>query len=339
MDLAKAERPLETPRLLLEPLAASHAAVVFDDLRDPALYELIPRDPPVSATELAIRYRKLATRSSPDGTEAWLNWVARRRETGEPVGTFEATVYPDRRAALAYTVFRRFWRQGLAKEACARVVESLFADWNASVVFAEMDTRNLASVRLAESLGMERVALVKGADSFKGATSDEFRYELRGGAKAVKILDASTPERLEDVRSLFREYQRSLEVDLCFQGFEKELAALPDKYAPPRGRLYVARDAERLLGCIALRPLEDGVCEMKRLYVRPEARGTGLGRRLAERLIDDARAIGYERMRLDTLPLMATAIALYRKLGFVEIAPYYPNPVVGALFMELSLRG
>lgn len=174
-------KPLETPRLLLEPLRPEHAALVFEDLRDPALHELIPTDPPGSLAALEERYRRLATRSSPDGTEAWLNWVARLRSSKEPVGTIEATVYPDARAHLAYTVFRRFWRRGFAKEACARVVESLRADSRVALFVIELDTRNVASIRLAESLGFERTGMKKDADTFKGSSSDEYRYELRPG--------------------------------------------------------------------------------------------------------------------------------------------------------------
>jgi putative acetyltransferase len=154
----------------------------------------------------------------------------------------------------------------------------------------------------------------------------------------VAIVQAVTGGAVEQTRELFREYEASLGIDLCFQGFEQELAGLPGAYAPPTGRLLLAADGPDLVGCVALRPLGDGVCEMKRLYVRPIARGTRLGRRLAETVIGEAQAIGYARMRLDTMPSMKEAIALYRSLGFVEIAPYCVNPVPGAFFMELALR-
>jgi ribosomal protein S18 acetylase RimI-like enzyme len=154
----------------------------------------------------------------------------------------------------------------------------------------------------------------------------------------VTIAQAALGQDIERARELFREYEAALGIDLCFQGFERELAELPGAYAPPGGRLLLATAGAELVGCIALRPLGGDVCEMKRLYVRPAGRGTGLGRRLAEAVIGEARAIGHARMRLDTMPSMKEAIALYRALGFVEIAPYCVNPVPGALFMELTLR-
>jgi ribosomal protein S18 acetylase RimI-like enzyme len=148
---------------------------------------------------------------------------------------------------------------------------------------------------------------------------------------------ADTPARIEAVRALFVEYAASLDVDLGFQGFEAELQGLPGDYAPPGGALRLAQDGPVPVGCVALRRLDETTCEMKRLYVGPSARGTGLGRKLAEDAIGIARALGYRRMRLDTLPSMKTAQALYERLGFRETVPYRANPVPGARFLELDL--
>jgi putative acetyltransferase len=141
------------------------------------------------------------------------------------------------------------------------------------------------------------------------------------------------------VRQLFEEYAGSIGVDLCFQGFDQELATLPGRYAPPQGRMLLARWNQEAAGCVALQPLQNGICEMKRLYVRPDYRRYGVGRALAEHLIGEAGAAGYSSMRLDSLPSMGQAIQLYRRLGFRDIAPYRPNPVPGAVFLELPLAG
>jgi len=148
---------------------------------------------------------------------------------------------------------------------------------------------------------------------------------------------ARTPEQVGEARRLFQAYAASLDFELCFQDFDRELASLPGDYAEPAGRLLLAERDGRALGCVALRPLEAGVCEMKRLYLEPAQRGTGLGRMLAKAVIDEARAVGYGRLRLDTVPSMAAAIALYRELGFREIPPYRQNPVPGAMYLELAL--
>jgi len=153
----------------------------------------------------------------------------------------------------------------------------------------------------------------------------------------VEIVDGSSPDRLPEVRLLFEEYAASLGFDLSFQDFERELAELPGEYAPPGGRLLLALEDREPAGCVALRALDLGACEMKRLYVRPAFRGHGLGRALALAIVEEARAVGYARMRLDTVPAMAAARALYASLSFRDIEPYRFNPIPGTSFMELVL--
>jgi ribosomal protein S18 acetylase RimI-like enzyme len=154
------------------------------------------------------------------------------------------------------------------------------------------------------------------------------------------INTAAGPQDIADARMLFEEYAQWLGVDLCFQGFAAELAHLPGDYVAPGGRLFVARDAAtgEAAGCVALRPFEGDTGEVKRLYVRPAFRGTGLGAALAGRVLESAREAGYRRLVLDTLGHMQSAIGLYRKLGFTEIPPYYDNPIPGALYFELRFE-
>jgi len=154
-----------------------------------------------------------------------------------------------------------------------------------------------------------------------------------------RIRDARFPEELDDVRELLLEYQADIGVDLCFQGFSEELATLPGSYARPAGRLLLAVEGSRIVGCVGLRPLQGSDGEMKRLYVRPHARRNAVGRLLAMSLLDEARKAGYARVVLDTLPSMTAARALYRSLGFTEIPPYCRNPNPGILYFGLVLPG
>lgn len=156
--------------------------------------------------------------------------------------------------------------------------------------------------------------------------------------KGFLFFQAESPAQIAQARELFLEYAQSLGFSLCFQNFDKELASLPGDYSPPEGRLLLAEYEGQLAGCVALHKLEDNICEMKRLYLRPQFRGKGLGRALADRIIAEARQIGYRRMRLDTVePVMKDAVAMYRKCGFKEIDAYRANPNPGTLYMELQL--
>ena len=153
----------------------------------------------------------------------------------------------------------------------------------------------------------------------------------------MDLVQAQSQEHLARVRELFEEYAGWLDIDLCFQDFERELASLPGVFAPPEGRLLLAILGGTAAACVALRKWSLDICEMKRLYVRPAFRGQGVGEGLAMMIVGEARMIGYKRMRLDTIPSMTTAIALYESLGFREIEPYRHNPIEGAKFMELIL--
>ena len=162
-------------------------------------------------------------------------------------------------------------------------------------------------------------------------------YE-RDRIAGLRMTQASSPAQIAQVRELFLEYAKSLGFSLCFQSFDQELAGLPGDYSPPDGRLLIAEYEGEVAGCVALHKLEPGICEMKRLYLRPAFRGKGLGRRLAETILNEARSIGYQRLRLDTVErVMRDAVGLYRALGFREIAPYRANPMEGTLYMELVL--
>ena len=153
----------------------------------------------------------------------------------------------------------------------------------------------------------------------------------------LTITEAKTKEQVALARTLFEEYAAELDEDLCFQGFQEELHSLPGRYSRPQGFIYLASLEDQVVGCIALKPLKEGVCEMKRLYVRPAGRGHGTGRKLVDICLAEARKIGYREMWLDTLGKLGAAIHLYRSLGFVDRPPYYDNPLPDVVYLELKL--
>ncbi len=168
--------------------------------------------------------------------------------------------------------------------------------------------------------------------------SNSSASSVTSALKGLVLAQAESPVQVAQARELLLEYAQTLGFSLCFQNFDKELAGLPGDYAPPDGRLLLAEFGGQIAGCVALHKLGNSVCEMKRLYLRPQFRGKGLGRALADRIIAEARQIGYQCMRLDTVePVMKDAVAMYRKIGFREIAPYCANPIAGALYMEFEL--
>jgi ribosomal-protein-alanine N-acetyltransferase len=178
MEVFVPQISLECPRLMLKPLLANHASDIYSELLNPSLYKYIPDTPPNSLRELEDRYSLLESRKSADGKDLWLNWVARLRNQQQYVGTFQATIYANKTAEIAYIVFVQFWRRGYGKEACDRMLRHLLIDYEVGIIFANMDTRNLASIRLVESLGFRRMSLIQNADYFKGSRSDEYRYAI-----------------------------------------------------------------------------------------------------------------------------------------------------------------
>lgn len=256
---------------------------------------------------------------------------------------FEAPFTPC--VEIGWRLAAEHWGRGYATEAARGALRFAFDELALDEILAWTVPTNQRSRRVMDKLGMRRDP----ADDFDHPRLPDDhplrrhvlyrigRAAFAPGQRAALIAEVTDPARMDVVGELFREYQRSIGVDLCFQGFAEELATLPGAYAPPRGRLLLATIGDHPVGCVALRPLDGDAAEMKRLYVRPAGRGQGLGRRLATAIIEAARALGYRRVRLDTLASMTDAIALYRALGFVEIPPYRPNPLPGPRYFELVL--
>lgn len=174
-----AEAILTTERLILEPLRERHARELYPLLHDPRIFRYMPEEPPISAEALAVRYRLWEHRASPNGCERWLNWVVRLASNAQAIGLLQATIPATAPALIAYMLVPAYWGQGLASEGVERIVKLLFDDYGVKRIGALIDTRNAASIALVERLGFRRIATIRGADHFKGAPSDEYRYELR----------------------------------------------------------------------------------------------------------------------------------------------------------------
>ncbi len=261
-------------------------------------------------------------------------------------------VYPDE-IEIGYTLAPEFQGKGYASEAATAVVREAFSAWNIRRIAASVDPGNIKSIRLLERLGFREEAHLVKSVLINGEWCDDCVYALHlnewaaqtahtavpaensGGAVQIEIVE--TRRQIEEVKTLFIKYTSSLGIDLEYQNFSKEYEDLPGKYAAPDGRLYLARVDGEPSGCVALRRFDTRRAEMKRLYVHPEKRGLQIGRLLAERIVSDARSIGYREILLDTLATMERAQKLYRSLGFVEIEPYYDSPVAGTVYMSLTL--
>lgn len=329
---------IQTERLLLRPLTFLDADAFFRYRLLPEVCRFQSFQPKTrSEVESFLRANESARPNTPD---AWRQLAICLRN-GTLIGDVGLHTLDEWQLELGYTLAPEHQGKGYATEAVAAVLRQAFSVWNKHRVTASVDPENQASIRLLERLGFRKEAHFRKSFRMNESWYDDCVYALLREDWAapdrprVEILDAI--EHLDDVRTLFSEYAASLEIDLSYQNFSKELSDLPGKYAPPDGRLFVAFVGGQCAGCIALRRFDKTRAEMKRLYVRPAFRGYHLGRLLAERAIASARDVGYAAVLLDTLSTMNTAKQLYRELGFVEIDPYYDSPIRGTTFLQLSL--
>lgn len=299
---------------------------------------------PLGRAQLAAHLERIGRPGS--GMRAY---TARDPETGSAVGHCELMIV-DREVACArmgrVLVGNPAHRgKGLGRAVVRSALRIAFDEMGMHRVELNVFPDNLGAIACYERVGFRQEGLLRHARklgstyhdvSIMAILEEEWRALRLGGRR---ILDASAPELLSGIRNLFREYAASLDFDLCFQGFEEELDGLPGAYAPPRGRLFLARIGDEDAGCVALRPLEGRIAELKRLWVRPAFRTLGVGRMLVEHALAEAVRAGYDAIRLDTVPGMDAAMMLYRALGFRKIGPYRPNPVPGALYMEKVFDG
>lgn len=327
----------------LRPLRMADADALYAYLRNPVVTELTSY-PDVSMPMAEAMIERAMSRWAAGGLSKW--GVALERDD-LLVGTcgFNDSSQAHRWAELAFDLAQPCWGKGLMRQAVAAVLQWTFGQDQVDRVQAFVRVDNLRSERLLEGAGFVREGCLRSYRVCRGQAHDFYIYGLlrsdwaRGpttetNSDDIQIRAAALPDDRVTVEDLFREYAATLGIDLAFQQFDEELASLPGKYAPPKGRLLLAYVGAAPAGCVALRPLNDDDCEMKRLYVRPQFRGQGIGRRLVDELIAAARYAGYSRIYLDTLPSMGQAISLYESLGFRDTEPYCHNPVAGARLNE-----
>lgn len=337
---------LDTPRLILRPWRDDDADSFAAMFADPAIMEFLGPMLDRAATGAVIG--RIRSHFAAHGF-GW--WAAELRATGAFIGfiglshiPFEAPFTPA--IEIGWRLAGAHWGRGYATEGARAALACGFSQLGLAEIVSLTVPANARSRRVMERIGMTHDP----ADDFdhpRLPEGDPLRrhvlYRISRArweqAAPARIAAVGSADDLAAAIALFRAYAASLEVDLAYQDFAAELAAMPGKYAPPSGALLLARDVSGTpIGCVGLRPIApSGCCEMKRLYVAPAGRGSGLGERLVQAVIAEARRIGYREMRLDTLPTMTGAIALYRKLGFAPIAPYYETPVAGTQFLRLRL--
>lgn len=305
---------LTSERLIIEPLVEEHAAKLFAALQDEALYRFVPQDPPDSVAPVAAQYKKWERRQSPDGTEQWLNWALFSRHHGAYVGTAQATVRADKSAMLAYTIFSAFQGQGFATEACRTIIARV----GIKRAEAFIDTRNTASQRVVERLGMRVAERIANADYFKGAESDEFRYEMvtegMTSRRQVAIRRATPADRqgiarahVAAIRGLATPHYSAEQIAAWSSGKD------PENYPVESEMMFVAVVGTDV---VAFGELHLGSGEVRAVYVSPEAANQGVGSRVLATLEGVARDHGLTRL---TLAASLNAVSFYERRGFMKI--------------------
>ena len=341
---------IQTDRLRLRPLTLADAEAFFRYRARPEVcrYQSFQ---PKSLAEIETFLRQ-NERADPNAPGTWYQ-LAVCLDDGTLIGDIGLHTLDAWQLELGYTLAPEHQHNGYATEAVTAVVREAFSSWNTHRICASVDPENEASIRLLERIGFRKEAHFRKSFRQNGEWFDDCVYALLREDRLIRErqsnADAPSPSpaasveicegysHLEQIRALFAEYAASLGIDLGYQQFPAELEGLPGKYARPDGRLYLALVDGAPAGCVALRRFDATRAEMKRLYVRPAYRRLHLGSRLAGLVVEAARESGYSAILLDTLHTMDRAKQLYRRLGFVEIEPYYDSPVGETTFLQLTL--